>query len=139
MRSPSIPAPNSEETRALMNSTKRDLQEIRVRGSGNGEYGDSDAQTIKDIIAAGTKNGEILQYTSLYVPPSLGAFEMFIDENKSTLRSVYIPKDRNHLISQEDAGKWIGTFLKCPNLQQIGLRAVPAKSVLETLRCRGIH
>ena len=90
-----------------------------------------------DILAGGTNKVETL-YLADYNPPA-DAFDMFIDKNKFTLRSVSVINLSRNPISQSDLGKMIEKFLECPRLEEICLKEVPGINVFRTFRKRGIR
>lgn len=82
-----------EQIRAIMATPKHHLEEIKINHMCNEEdYSDSYTESIMNIITGGTNNIERLQI-DCDVPYSLGDSDRFINENKSTSRSVTIWND----------------------------------------------
>jgi len=123
-----------EHIRAIMSTPKYHLKEIRIS---NGD--DSNTKEIMNIIAKGTTNVEIFHYHFNEFGPSLSNLDKFIDKNKSTLRSFRVTNQNRTRFPESDTGKMIRKLLDCPLLQEICVPQVPAASLLDTIRKRGIY
>ena len=75
-------------TRAIIATPKDNLKVLRIYYTVNEQAGVSSMETIMDLIAEGTRNVQILDVKELKT--SLGAFDNFIGNNKSSLRSFSV-------------------------------------------------
>ena len=120
-----------------MSMPKHNLKEIKLTTLMVDDDDESYSKQIMDILAAGTEKVETIHLSDCNPPAN--TFDMFIDKNKSTLRSVSMIKISRNPISQSDLGKIVGKFLECPCLEDICFKEIPSIGVLRTLRQRGIH
>jgi len=121
--------------RAIMSTPKYHLKELRISIVPFG----SSTKEIMDIIAAGTKNVEIIHFHFYEHDPSLSDLDKFIDKNKSTLKSFCVTNEEDAPFPESDIGKMLKKVSYCPRLQEISLFQVPARRLLRTFRKRGIH
>lgn len=134
-----------EELRTIMHTPKHHLKKLKIDGIFVGDEEDDDyanelnADTALSIIAESTTNVEILHF-QCSVPLSLGAFDKFIEKNKSTLRSVTISNEStDDPFFQPDVGGMIRILFKFPLLEGVCFDDVSTDDTLKTLRPRGIH
>lgn len=132
-----------EEIRAIMAAPKHVLRKLRILFlsplflvGGNDEYLNTIAKATMDIMAEGTnQNVESVLWQS-NVPVSPGAFDKFIEKNKSSIHSFSL----RDTLSPQDEGDIIAKLLrKCTALEEVSFQGDPHQVVLRTLQRRGVY
>lgn len=90
-----------------------------------------------NLVAEGTKNVEDSYFQDDGFP-SPSVFDMFINRNKWLMRSITILNLGSNPCHQSDVDEMVEMFLRCPGLQYLSMREIPAVTIVETLQCRGV-